>query len=135
MSTAIDAAVVAALQADATLAGLATGGVWPDLAPEQNEGPYVLVVLDAHEDVHELGQTAFERATYLVLAVHRSTDAASANAVYNQAHAVLTGSPLTVTGYTVMDVKRVNRERSAERDGISIWRFVGGRYVVEADPS
>lgn len=136
MSTAIDAAVVAKLQADATLAGLAPGGIWPDLAPEQASTPYVVVLLESHDDADEMpGAQAFERAAYLVTAIDKSSDAAAANAAYNRAHAVLTGSALMVTGYTVMDVRRAGRQRSAERDGPVIWRFVGGRYVVEADPT
>jgi hypothetical protein len=42
---------------------------------------------------------------------------------------------LTVSGYTVMDIRRRGRVRQAERDGPKIWRFVGGRYVVKADPA
>ncbi len=135
MSTAVDAAIVAVLQADATLQGLAPGGVWPDLAPEQAATPYVIVTLEDHSDVPEQVGTAFEQATYLVSVIDKHTDAAAANAAYNRAHAVLTGGPLTVPGYHVMDLRRLSRTRGAERDGPIVWRFVGGLYRVEADPS
>lgn len=135
MSTAVDAAVVALLQADATLAGLAPGGVFPELAPEKNPTPYVIVALESHEDVQEQGRTAFEDAVYLVMAIDKAEDAAAVNAVYARAHAVLAAGPLTVSGFTTMDVVRLGRQRLAERDGSVIWRFVGGRYRVQVDPS
>lgn len=135
MSVAVDAAVVAKLQADATLLGLAPGGVFPDLAPEQTPTPYLIVALDSHEDVDEENQVAFENAVYLVMAIDKADDAAGANAAYARAHTVLTGSALTASGVTVMDVTRRGRVRLAERDGSVIWRFVGGRYLVMVDPS
>jgi hypothetical protein len=137
VSTAIDAAIVAALQADVTLAGLAVGGVYPDLAPESVATPYVVVQLESHEDIEELGTTAYEEAVYIVTAVDKgdqaTATATNVNAAYNRAHAVL--ASLTVSGYTVMDIRRRGRVRQAERDGPKIWRFVGGRYVVKADPA
>lgn len=135
MSTAIDAAIVATLQADSQLATLAPGGVWPDLAPEQATTPYVVVTLENHEDVPELnGITAFEQADYIVTAVDKSTNAAAANAAFNRANTVLAAG-LSISGYTTMDVVRRGRIRDAERDGPTIWRYVGARYHVEADPT
>lgn len=131
MSTAVDAALVAALQADATLLGLAPGGVYPDLAPEQVPTPYVIVALESHEDVQEHGSPAYEDMVYVVMAIDKATDAAAANAAYARADAVLTGSTLAVSGYTTMDLHRVGRVRMAERDGSAIWRFVCGRYRVQ----
>lgn len=135
MSVAVDAAVVAALQADATLQGLAPGGVFPDLAPEQTPTPYLIVGLESHTDVDEEGRPAFEEAVYLVMAIDKADDAAAANAAYARAHAVLTGTTLTASGVTVMDLTRRGRVRLAERDGSVIWRFVGGRYRVMVDPA
>lgn len=134
MSVAVDAAVVAKLQGDATLATLAPGGVYHEMAPEKARTPYVVVILESHEDVHEFGGAAYENATYQVMAIDKADDAAAANAAYNRVHAVLS-SALTVSGFTVMDLVRIGRVRAAERDGSVIWRFVGGRYRVQVDPS
>lgn len=136
MSTAVDAAIVAALQADALLQGLLPGGVHPDLAPElQQETPYIIVALEPTEDVDEHGGPAFEDATYVVMVVDKATDAANANAAYERAHSVLVGQPLIVPGETVMSIVRRGRHRFAERDGSVLWRFVLGRYRVMTDPT
>lgn len=131
----MDAAIVAALQADATLLALAPGGVFPDLAPEQTPTPYLIVGLDTHDDVDEQGRTAYEEAVYLVMAIDKADDAAAANAAYARAHTVLTGTTFSVSGLTLMDLTRRGRVRLAERDGSAIWRFVGARYRVMEDPS
>lgn len=128
MSAVVDAAVVALLQGDSTLAGLAPGGVFPEMAPEQSATPYVVVILESHEDVQEEGRTAHEQATYLVVAIDKADDAAAANAAYGRVHTVLAAAALAPAGYHTMDLVRTGRMRQAERDGSVIWRFVGGRY-------
>ncbi|MGE0363369.1 MAG: DUF3168 domain-containing protein [Vicinamibacterales bacterium] len=134
MSAVVDAALVALLQADATLAGLAPGGVYPEMAPEQNSTPYVVVILETHEDVQEENRPAYEQATYLVVAIDKADDAAAANAAYGQVHAALTAATLAPSGYHTMDLVRTGRMRQAERDGSVIWRYVGGRYRWQGHP-
>jgi Protein of unknown function (DUF3168) len=136
MSTAIDAAVMSKLQGDATLTGLAPGGVYPDVAPEDTPDPFVIVTLQAHEDVHELTRlSAFEVPRYLVKAVGLGTDAADAVAAYARIHALLQGQTLTISGFTWMDTARESRVKYVERDGPVYWQHVGGIYRVEACPA
>jgi Protein of unknown function (DUF3168) len=134
MSAAIDTAVMTRLQGDATLATLAPGGAFPDVAPEGVADPFVIVSLSSHEDVDEQsGRTAFERPRYLVKAVGQGPNAAAAIAAYNRAHALLQGPVLTIVGFHCMDVSREERIRFVERDGHVTWHHVGGIYRVEAD--
>ena len=59
-TAAIDAAVIAKLATDATLAGLAPGGVFRDMAPQSVTTPFVIVSQMAHEDDYSIGSQAFE---------------------------------------------------------------------------
>lgn len=136
--TGIDTALIGALQADATLATLAPGGVWPDVAPEgaTDRGVFVIVQLQAHEDVDEqAAAVAYEVPRYLVKAVERSSVGAAAAAAYTRVHALLQGVALTITGFHWMDTRRESRVSYTEQDGPFYWKHTGGIYRVEADPA
>ncbi|MGE0460900.1 MAG: DUF3168 domain-containing protein [Vicinamibacterales bacterium] len=135
MSAAIDEAVMATLQGDATLASLAPGGVYRDVAPENVPDPFVILQLQAHQDIYALaGVTAFEAPLYLVKAVGKNSDGAGAAAAAARIHALLQGQPLAVAGFSVMDVRRTERVTYTERDGPVFWQHHGGLYQVEAHP-
>jgi len=138
MSTAIDQAVMAKLRGDTSLASLAPGGIYPDVAPKgaADAGVFVVVGMQAHEDVAQLqGQTAYETPRYLVKAVGQGIDGAAAIAAYDRIHVLLQHQALTVTGFHWMDTVRESRVRYVEQDGPISWQHVGGVYRVEADPS
>ena len=133
----VDTAVVALLQADATLASLAPGGVWRDVAPEGavDQGVFVIVQLQAHEDVDEQAQrVGYEIPRYLAKAVSQDSDGAAAAAAYARVHALLQGQALTITGYHHMDTRRESRVSYTEPDGAVLWKHDGGLYRVEAHP-
>jgi len=137
--TEIDAAFVGALQADAQLATLAKGGVYPNVAPEgaAEKGVFVIVQLQAHEDVDEQQTVAaaYEVPRYLAKAVGRNSDGAAVWAAYARVHALLQGVALTIAGYHWMDTRRESRVSYAEQDGAFYWQHVGGIYRVEAEPA
>jgi hypothetical protein len=136
MSAAIDEAVMAKLQGDATLASLAPGGVYRDVAPENVPDPFVIVGLQAHRDVYEQASApAYEEPIYLVKAVAKDTDGAGAKSAAARIHALLHGATLTISGFTPMDCKRIERIAFTERDGPVYWQHNGGLYQVEADPT
>lgn len=135
--TEIDAAVIGTLQADATLAGLAKGGVFPNVAPEgaAEKGVYVIVQLQAHEDVDEqqTADAAYEEPRYLAKAVGRGTDSTAVAAAYARIHTLLQGAALAITGYRCIDTRREGRVAFAEQDGAFYWQHMGGIYRVQAE--
>jgi hypothetical protein len=106
-SSAIDAAIVAALQADASLASLMPDGVYMDIAPPGLQR-YVIVSLVIAEDRATFEGRAIEDCLYLVKAVM-----------------------LTTTSTTGI------REAAAriETDSTIRWQHRGGRYRVQMTPT
>lgn len=136
MSTAIDQAVMAALLADSQLETLAPGRVFADVAPEGVDDPFVIVTLQAHEDVPEqTARIAYEAPRYLVKVVGQGLSATAAVAAYNRCHALLQNVALTIAGFHWMGTTRESRIKYVEADGPVYWQHVGGIYRVEADPS
>lgn len=137
-SSAIDAAVIAALANDATLTGLAPGGVYRDIAPQGVSRPFVVVTLQAHEDALNLGRAAaFERATFLVKAVDANTSGTTAQAIADRIQVLLQNAALSITGYRCVDVHREERIAFVETEdnGDRKWQHRGGLYVVMAEAS
>lgn len=109
-SSEIDAALLARLSSDPTLASLMPGGVWLDLAPPQSTAFVIVALLDA-TDVDQFGSRAWEEGLYLVKAVALSTVPnahANVNAAAARIDALLEGDPvpLTAPGYVGMILRR-----------------------------
>lgn len=127
----IEQAVVQKLGADATLASLAPGGVWLDVAPETATEPYIIVNLQSSLDAVSMGEgLAFEEALVLVKAVDSGGGAADALAADARVFAVLHGGTLTVSDGTLMSMTRYARVRYVEVEGDQRWQHVGGIYAV-----
>ena len=143
----VDAALMAVLQGDTgagSLAVLAPGGVFSNIAPQgaADRGVFVIVQLQAHEDVYGNGpagdEIAYQVGTFLVKAVARDSNgagavAAAAGVAAARIHTLLQGAALTISGFHWMDTKRVSRVSYTEQDGPVYWKHEGGLYVVEAD--
>ena len=132
-SSAIDSALIAKLSSDATLAALATNGVYFDEAP-QGSRSFVIVSLMDEDDAQHFGQRSFEDALYLVKAVVITT-VANANTVIrdaaNRIDALLEQTTLTATGYMPMACYREARLRLTEVDEVDPtvrWYHRGGQY-------
>ena len=137
-SGATDAALVAALAADQTLAGLMPDGVWLDEAPP-GLSRYVLVSLVESADVPQFRGRAFESALYLVKAVERSTSGGGARAAAARIDAVLEGGTLQLdgspaSGYALVELAREGRIPALvevdEADPGIRWQHRGGLYRV-----
>lgn len=127
----IEQAVVQKLGADATLASLAPGGVWLDVAPETATEPYLIVNLQSSLDAVSLGEgLAFEDALVLVKAVDSGGGAAAALAADARVFALLHGGTLTVSDGTLMSMTRYARVRYVEVEGDQRWQHVGSIYAV-----
>jgi hypothetical protein len=130
-SSAIDAALVATLAADAQLTALCPDGIYWDVAPAGMQR-FVLVSLTAADDEPVFEGRAWEDMIYLVKAVMLST---VANQTSKEAAAridqVLEGATLAANGYDTMIVRRERRFRTTEadpRDPTIQWFHRGGWY-------
>ena len=131
-SSDIDAALVAKLGADATLLALCPNGVYVDEAPP-NSTRFVIVSLVAEFDEPQFQGRSFEDATYLVKAVMLSTAGGNIKSAAARIDTLLEQGTLTVTGYSLMRMHRVERVRATEVDDLDAsirWHHRGGRYQV-----
>ena len=136
-SSDVDAAVLAALAADAPLRTLCPDGVhWQIATPGASR--YVQVWLVGHADEYALaGQIAAERFTYVVQAVLREKSFVNAQAAGKRIHAVLQDRKLTATGYhPASAVMRSEYIHDTQVDELTDERFqhCGGHYDISISP-
>lgn len=136
-TSAIDAALIAKLANDATLTGLAPGGIYRDTAPQNARTPFVIVTQMAHEDDYGLGAQLFEQVRYLVKAVDFATSSTGAQAAADRIQALLQVASMTVTGYRSLLIQREERIAYVEVDETPDRRYQhrGGIYLVVVEPS
>ena len=131
-SSAVDAALVAKLGADATLLGYMPNGVYIDEAPPGMTRFVIVSVVEAHDEA-QFSSRAYEDVTYLVKAVALSTTVADIRAAAARIDALLEHGTLAPTGYTLMTMRRIERVRTTEVDEVDKslrWHHRGGRYQV-----
>lgn len=129
----VDAALSAKLLADGALAALTPDGVWFDAA-KKGALKFVLISLINEDDEQMFGGRAFEDGLYLVKAVMQETSTANAKAAAARIDALLDGGTLTVAGYTLMRMQRMNRVRLTEVDETNAdlrWQHRGGHYALQ----
>jgi len=132
-SSAIDAALVAWLQADAALSALLPDGVWIDEAGEGSTRFAIVALLDEH-DVPVFGGRAYEDTLFVVKAVMLSTAGGDIQAAAARIDELLDDQPLTVAGYGWMTMHREARMRLTEVDDVNAairWHHRGGHYRVQ----
>lgn len=123
---------MAKLSTDGALTALATDGVYMDEAPS-GKTKFVIVSLVDETDEAAFSGRAFEDALYQVVYRERSTSGVNAKAAAARIDALLDNQPLTVTGYTLMTMRREKRIRMTEVDEIDPalrWQHRGGQYQV-----
>ena len=131
-SSDIDQALIAKLGADGSLLALTPNGVYYDEAPP-GATRFVIVSLVSGFDEPQFGGRSFEDATYLVEARMLSTAGGDIKAAAARIDALLENGSLTVSGYSLMTMRRIERVRMTEVDDVdpSIrWQRRGGRYQV-----
>ena len=137
-SQAIDTALIAKLAGDATLTGLAPGGVFREVAPQGVDEPFIIVQQMTHEDQYLLRrQAAFESVLYLVKVVQQSMSASGVQAAADRIQALLQNGSLTITGYTLTLLQREERIATVEIDEDRDLRYQhrGGLYRLIAEPT
>jgi len=133
-SSAIDAALVAKLAADATWMAFVPDGVYMDEAPPGSQR-FVIVSLIDESDDQMLGGRALEDALYLVKAVSLSTAGGDVKSAAARIDVLLEQGSLTVSGYAISCMRREARVRATEVDEIDPslrWNHRGGQYRVVA---
>lgn len=138
-SSDVDNALVAKLGADATLLSLMPNGVYWDEAPPGSTR-FVIVSLIIATDTAMFGGRAYEDRRYQVEARGLSTttpptDMRNAAARIDE---LLEGGDLTIEGYGVMVMQRVESIRLTEVDSVDAslrWFHRGGRYQVMVAPA
>ena|ERR1700741_1349485 len=131
--SAIDNALVTKLASDTALLALMPNGVAWDEAPA-NSTKFVIVSLLSALDEPKLGGRAREENVYLVKAVSRDPNANMQGAA-KRIDELLEGQPLTIVGYSLMVLRRVERVRFTEVDEVDRairWYHRGGHYELVA---
>jgi len=135
-SSAIDAALTAKLLGDPTLMAITTDGVWFDEAAARATKFVIISLVDEHDEPM-FGGRAFEDALYLVKAVALASSGADVKAAAARIDALLDGGTLTVTGYSLMTLRREARIRLTEVDDVDTsirWQHRGGHYRLQVSP-
>lgn len=131
-SAAVDAALLALLEGDATLqAELPDGVYWAEAKAGAKR--FVVVDLFDHVDTWVQGGRAIESTLYVVKGVAMSNLAANMRAVERRLDELLDGGVLTVPGYVFMDCARERRIHDTERDDVLTserWFHRGGFYRI-----
>jgi hypothetical protein len=137
-TSAIDAAILALLLNDATLAGLMPDGVYWDVG-EEAATQFVVVSQLTHDNVDAMASAIdpaplFERPTYLVKAVEENASGANVKAAAARIHELMQGARLTIAGYVCMTCRRLERIRYVEinQQTAARWNHRGGHYQVWA---
>jgi len=133
----IETALIAVLQADATLRALVPDGVFYDIAPPHAKR-FVVVSLEDPTDIDVFGGRAVEDNGYLVKASGLSTVMSGADlaAAAYRIDQLLSDQPLTVNGYAVgtvyrdPDRPRVRADEPTTADASVVWHHGGGGYRV-----
>lgn len=135
-AVAVDAALIALLDDDPTLAALLPHGWFVDVAGTKNATQFGIVSLVDHEDTYQFGAVAYERGVYMVKAVLLTTQSTRAAAAAARIQALLQHAQPTIAGYGVLTIRRRGRIRYTEVDpeSDSRWQHQGGEYEVMVSP-
>lgn len=139
-SSEVDAALSAKLLSDAALTALMPDGVYFDVAAH-GKTKFVIISLLSGLDGRMFSGRAMETLVYLVKAVALETTGANVKAAAARIDVLLSGTnteggTLTVTGYGLMDMRRIERVRYTEVDesNDARWQHRGGHYELWVSP-
>lgn len=128
---AVKAAVYARLSGDATLTGLASGGVHDRTAPQGSVCPYVILAKQAGTAFHMLGNNAgFDEQLFLVKGVTDEHSAKKAGEIAERADTLLNRYALTIAGGTLLVCRRELDVDYDERTDGHVFKHVGHIYRI-----
>jgi hypothetical protein len=134
-SGAVDSAVIAALQADATLRGLMPDGVFFNLAPPGSTRFVLVGIFDARDE-GLFGQRGFENTLYFVKAVglSRATSLSTMKSAAHRIDELLELATLAPADFSWIDCVREERLADTVPDPLDpslFWFHFGGHYRVQ----
>lgn len=135
-------AIYSRLSLDGTLGALlsTTTSIAPEVVPDLMDLPAVVYQFQpGSTDEYTFTGRAWEQLTYVIKGITQGLDDTPGEAIAAQIDALFTDpSGWSISGHTVMRCRRVSRIRYLERGEAgaadSYWH-IGGRYVLEVDPS
>lgn len=134
-SNEVNRALLARLTGDATLSGLVGGQIYMNTAA-QNLTKFVLVTQRAHSDEPMQNRTGHEIFTFIVQAVFQGQTPGAAVQAAHRIFELLHLQDLTITGYTLMLMKRIEHVNYPDRDEFSKdWQHRGGVYELWVQPT
>lgn len=133
----LDAALLAKLQADATLAAFAVDGIWIGEA-KTNALKFIQITRIQSTPEREFQDLAWVTVLYQVKAVHQNTSATDVKTAASRIDALLHDGTLTATNWKVMAMSMATQIRYNEPDKTNVdlrWQHGGGQYDVQAIPT
>lgn len=128
----LETAIRAALVNDATLAALATSGVWNGAADQGTECPFVVFNEQSGSSPYLFGdRKALLDYTFIVKGVTEGYATLLAGQIDKAIDDALTAAKLTVTGYSVLVCRRTRNVNYSEVDHGRSFRHRGGEYAIQ----
>lgn len=128
MSQAVREAIKSKLATDGTLAGLATEGIFSDLAPSNTDTPYVIFSKQDGRYQHVFEGTSLNPQLYLVKGVSRKK--ATAEAIDARCRQLLHRGTLNITGYELKSILIVSDVEYTETPENERFDHVGAIYRI-----
>jgi hypothetical protein len=126
----VRAAIYTLLTGDDTLTDLlaSTGAVYHEHAPVEAARPLVIFNRQSGTRIYTFGGEAIRPEMWLVKAVTNSQSASSAEAIDARLEALLNDAALSISGSTLLHLRRDSDVQYAEQDGHDTYQHVGGLY-------
>jgi len=125
----IEQMLYSTLDSDATLKQRAPGGVWRGVAPGV-QGTWVVFSLVSELDVYTFDIRAMVEAFYQVKAIAPGESSAPAWSAAERIETLLTDKPLTMTGGSLLMIRRQQILSLTETDGGEQYQHAGGIYAI-----
>lgn len=135
---AFDQAIYTALVSNAPLGALLSSGtaVYLHLAPDSATPPFVVFGKQANTPAHDFAGVAYENALYRVVGVTGPNHSpAYAGSVASAIDSALVDRSLSMSGYTLMYLRRDSDVDYAEVTEGKRWHHRGALYRLMADPA
>lgn len=109
--------------------------VFHQQAPRDTAPPYVLFSKQSGTRVHVFDGPAVRPLVWQVKAVDKGPSASRAEDIDAQLEAALHDAALSITGQSLLYLRRASDVQYPERDGAEIFNHVGGLYRVTTQPT
>ncbi len=112
----------------------AANNVFHRVAPANAVPPYIVLHRQAGTDEWAFAGAALEHDLWTVKAICRGTASTAADEIAAAITAALNDAPITVTGYALLQLRRVSKVDYGERSDGEQWHHVGAIFKLDAQP-